>query len=254
MGRRWSPGSAVNFRDIGCHPTVDGARTRPGRLFRSESPQFLQPADASRLVHEGGLRLVVDLRFADEAAHEGRGPLADTSVRYVNIPIVGVRGADTRAALLDDDAQSLLPYYLGYVAHSAPAIVSVYRALAADGLPALVHCAAGKDRTGVVIAILLSALGVTDDAIVADYARTADAMPQVLRRLGTADSYAAQIAKQAPDDVLTTAPRETMRDFLTWLAREHGSATRLLLDLGLESEALDLLRLRLVDPDARAAA
>ncbi len=254
MGRRWSPGSAVNFRDIGCHPTAEGARTRSGLLFRSESPQFLQPADAARLVHEAGLRLVVDLRFTDEAAHEGRGPLADTAVRYLNIPIVGVLGADTRAALLDDEAHSLLPYYKGYVEHSSAAITQVYRALAADGLPALVHCAAGKDRTGVVVAILLSALGVTDDAIVADYARTADAMPQVLRRLGTADSYAAQIAKQNPDDVLAMAPQETMRDFLAWLAREHGSAAQLLLDLGLEPEALDLLRQRLVDPDASAAA
>jgi protein tyrosine/serine phosphatase len=244
----------VNFRDIGCHPTDDGARTRTGLLFRSESPQFLQPADATRLVREAGLRLVVDLRFADEAAHEGRGPLADTSVRYLNLPIVGVLGADTRAALLDDEARSLLPYYVGYVDHSAPAIVAVYRALAADGLPALVHCAAGKDRTGVVVALLLSALGVTNDAIVADYARTADAMPQVLQRLGTADSYAAQISKQAPDDVRTMAPRETMRDFLAWLAREHGSAARLLLDLGLEPEALDLLRQRLLDPDACVAA
>ena len=251
MGRRWSPGSAANFRDIGCQPTVDGL-TRPGVLFRSDSPQFLHRADANRLVNEIGLRLVVDLRFADEARTEGRGPLQDTAVNYLNVPIVGAGGADMQVALLDDTDDSLAPYYVTYVQHSAAALLQIYRALAArDGLPALVHCAAGKDRTGVVVAVLLSALGVTDDAIVADYARTGDAMPHVLRRLGTAPTYAAQIASQEPDDVRAMAQPETMRGFLTWLKREYGSGRELLLAHGLEPEALDVLRHRLVD---RAAA
>ena len=252
MGRRWSPGSAANFRDIGCQPTVDGGRTRPGVLFRSDSPQFLHQADAIRLVNDVGLRLVVDLRFANEAKSEGRGPLEDAEVNYLNVPIVGAGGADVQVALLDDTDDSLAPYYVSYVQHSAAALLQIYRALAAaDGLPALVHCAAGKDRTGVVVAVLLSALGVTDDAIVADYARTGDAMPHVLRRLGTAPTYAAQIAGQAPDDVRAMAQPQTMRSFLTWLAREHGGGRELLLDLGLEPEALDFLQHRLVD---RAAA
>ncbi|HEU5267708.1 MAG TPA: tyrosine-protein phosphatase [Jatrophihabitans sp.] len=252
MGRRWVPGSAVNFRDIGCQPTIDGGRTRPGVLFRSESPQFLQPADARRLVDEIGLRLVVDLRFADEAANEGRGPLGEAPVTYLNVPIIGAGGADVGVALLDDTDDTLAPYYVSYVKHSADALLSVYRSLAApDGLPALVHCAAGKDRTGVVVALLLSAMGVTDDAIVADYARTGDAMPQVLRRLGTAPSYATQIAGQAADDVRAMAHPQSMRAFLSWVRREHGSGGGLLRDLGLEAEALDRLRHRLID---RAAA
>jgi protein-tyrosine phosphatase len=254
VSRRWTPRSAVNFRDIGCHPTRDGGRTRPGVVFRSESPQFLQHADARRLVDEVGLALVVDLRFADEAASEGRGPLADSAVRYLNVPIVGAGGADVRLALLDDTDESLAPYYISYVQHSADGLLRIYRALAAGGLPALVHCAAGKDRTGVVVAVLLSALGVTDDAIIADYARTADAMPQVLQLLGTAPSYAAQIAVQAPDDMLAMAQPQSMRAFLGWLAREHGSGRELLLELGLEPEVLDVLRQRLLVPDASAAA
>jgi protein tyrosine/serine phosphatase len=242
----------VNFRDIGCQPTVDGGRTRPGMLFRSESPQFLQAADARRLVDEIGLRLVVDLRFADEAATEGRGPLRNAPVTYLNVPIIGAGGADVGVALLDDTDDTLAPYYVSYVQHSGDALLSVYRALAApDGMPALVHCAAGKDRTGVVVALLLSAMGVTDDAIVADYARTGAAMPQVLRRLGTAPSYAAQIAGQAADDVRAMAQPQTMRAFLAWVRREYGSGGALLRDLGLEPEALDRLRYRLVN---RAAA
>jgi protein-tyrosine phosphatase len=254
VSRRWTPRSAVNFRDIGCHPTIDGGRTRPGILFRSESPQFLERADARRLVEEVGLQLVVDLRFADEATSEGRGPLADSPVRYLNVPIVGAGGADTRLALLDDTDETLAPYYVSYVQHTADGLLTIYRTLAADGLPALVHCAAGKDRTGVVIAVLLSALGVTDEAIITDYARTADAMPQVLQLLGTARTYAAQIAVQEPDDVLAMANPNTMRAFLGWLSREYGSGRELLLDLGLEREVLDVLRQRLVVPDASAAA
>jgi protein-tyrosine phosphatase len=246
VNRRWTPQSAVNFRDVGGRPTAGGGSIRPGELFRSESPQFLTTADAARLVDAAGLRLVLDLRFAEEAVAAGRGPLADTGVRYLNIPIVGAGGDDIAFAIpLDGDGNLLTRYYISFVQHSPQAFVEVCRALAApDSLPALLHCAAGKDRTGVVVAVLLSALGVPDEAVVADYARTTAAMPAVLRRLGSVPAYAASIGAQDPGDEKTLSTPETMQGFLTWLAREHGSARQLLLSAGLEPEVLaDLSRL-----------
>ena len=195
---------------------------------------------------------MVDLRFADESAAEGHGALAETGVRRVNIPVVGAGGARIELAVFAGAQDLLGEHYVTYAQHSPQAFVAVYRALAEpDGLPALLHCAAGKDRTGVMVAVLLSALGVPDDAIVADYVRTTEHMPRVMRRLQGLDTYADAIAVQGPDDELAKSRPETMQRFLAWLAAEHGSARRWLLDAGLEPEALDELAQRLV---VRAAA
>jgi protein-tyrosine phosphatase len=251
--RRWTPQSAVNFRDVGGRPTAGGGSIRPGELFRSESPQFLTKADAVRLVDSAGLRLVLDLRFADEAAAAGRGPLADTGVRYLNIPIVGAGGDDIAFAIpLDGDGNLLTRYYISFVQRNPQAFVDVCRALASsEGLPALLHCAAGKDRTGAVVAVLLSALGVPDDAVVADYARTTTAMPAVLRRLASVPAYASTMGAEDPADEKVLSTPETMQGFLTWLQREHGSARQMLLSAGLEPDVLARLAHLLVE---RAAA
>jgi protein tyrosine/serine phosphatase len=245
--RHWSPESAVNFRDLGGLPTSGGGRIRSGLLFRSASPQFLTTDDAARLVTDTPLRLVLDLRFADEAAVEGHGALETTDVRRVNLPVLGDGGGSLEMAILAGQQDLLGEHYISYVQHSPHAFVEVCRALAApDGLPALLHCAAGKDRTGVMVAVLLSALGVPDDAVIADYARTSEHMSQVMSRLRTAQSYAATLALQQPDDEMAKSRPRTMRRFLGWLQREHGSARGLLVDAGLETDALDALHESLV--------
>jgi protein-tyrosine phosphatase len=250
--RRWSPDTAVNFRDLGGQPTADGGRVRAGMLYRSASPQFLTTADATRLVATTGLRLVVDLRFEAEAEAEGSGGLSDTSVRRHHVPIVGAGGDVVANAVLAGDGDLLGGYYATYVQHNPAAFVDIFRTLAAaDALPALLHCAVGKDRTGVVVALVLSTLDVPEDAIVADYTLTAEHMPNLLRRLASSATYGPSLEVQDPDDPMTKAHPESMRLFLGWLRREHGSATEFLLRAGLEPEALDILRHRLVD---RAAA
>jgi protein-tyrosine phosphatase len=244
---RWALGSAVNFRDLGGKPLSSGGWTRPGVLFRSASPQFLSRSDATTLVQELGLRLVVDLRLPAEAAAEGRGPLGETSVRYRNVPLLGAGGGESELRMLGGHGDLLTRHYISYVQSSPHSFVEIYRDLASsDGLPALVHCAAGKDRTGVVVAVLLDALGVTEEAIVADYARTAEAMPRVMHRLASTPTYAATIAAQEPDDEASLARPETMRAFLAWLRREYGSGRELLLGHGLQPDALGTLQDHLV--------
>ena len=251
MERPWFPPSAVNFRDVGGTPIAGGGRIRSGVLFRSATPQFLTVDDAARLVADTPLRLVVDLRFAGESAAEGQGALAATDVRRVNIPVVGAGGARIELAVFAGAQDLLGEHYVTYAQHSPQAFVEVYRALAEpDGLPALLHCAAGKDRTGVIVAVLLSALGVPDDAIVADYVRTSEHMPRVMRRLQALPTYADAIAAQGPDDELAKSRPETMSRFLAWLTTEHGSARRLLLEAGLEPDVLERLQQRLVVPAA----
>lgn len=157
-----------NFRDLG-----DGGHIRPRRLYRSESVAYLSPADAARLVDEYGLATVVDLRGEREVARWGRGPLSGRAVRYVHVPITDVtRGLG-----------SMSTYYVDMLTRRADDVVGLLRRLLEPGaLPAVVHCEAGCDRTGTVVAVVLGLVGVPDEEIIADYDRTEPSLPAMNAR------------------------------------------------------------------------
>lgn len=240
----WRPAGAHNFRDLGGLPTDDGGRTRPGLLFRSDTVQELTDADVNVLVRELGLRLLVDLRGAAEVEREGRGLLAGFPVQHANLPL---DSRDERA-IPDLAVDTLVHHYLGYLAVSSAALVRAFRLLADSGLPAVVHCAAGKDRTGVTTALLLRAVGVRSDAVAEDYARSAPAVPQILARLRRLPSYADRI-DLLPVEV-HACQADTMAQFLTAVDEQFGSVGAYLAGAGLEPEVVDRLRERLVEPAA----
>lgn len=181
----------LGYREVAVLRTVDGGRLRPGLLHRSGTPQFLTPGDAAALVADTGIRTVLDLRLPHEVDREGRGALADLPVRHVPNPFT-IRSllapGSSVAPMTGDDP--LLETYLGYLDDDSAAVVGVLVELARPGaLPALVHCTVGKDRTGVAIALLLDAIGVRREEIVAEYtAGEADAAP-AMERLRTMATY-----------------------------------------------------------------
>jgi protein-tyrosine phosphatase len=241
----WRPAGAHNFRDLGGLPTEDGCRTRPGVLFRSDTVQELTEDDVDVLVHRLGLRLIVDLRGPAEVEREGRGLLADFSVRHVNVPL----DSKDERAIPDLSADTLVRHYLGYLQVSAGALAEVFRMLSDDGLPAVVHCAAGKDRTGVTTALLLRAVGVPVDVVAEDYALSGPAIPQILARLRRLPSYADRI-DLLPADVHACDAR-TMAEFLVEVDQEFGSVSGFLRAAGVEPAVVDRLRARLVQgPEA----
>lgn len=183
---------AYNFRDLGGLPLQDGGVLPMGRLFRSDTVQAITQADADYLVRELGLRTVVDLRLTEEVEGEGRGLLAqEGAVRFIHSPL---RMAATEGIPADEVVQHLYAQCL-----AAPALPQAIEHIAMQsGRPTLFHCAAGKDRTGMVAAIVLDILGVQHDAIVADYMRSKAAMPLMVKRFLTWPRYR--------DHVLNTPP------------------------------------------------
>ncbi|MEQ8673221.1 MAG: tyrosine-protein phosphatase [Aggregatilineales bacterium] len=166
---------AVNFRDLGGYVTGDGKRVRWGRVYRAGGLATLSDADVTLLNH-AGLRLICDLRTEDEATKEpDRVP---ESIQYKHMPIKN----ETRTSSLQQ-AWAVLTMnnarLTGYmhdaytrvtIDENAALIGQVLREIADDkNLPMVIHCSAGKDRTGIISAIVLSLLGVPDETILADY-------------------------------------------------------------------------------------
>lgn len=207
---------AFNFRDLGGLATRDGRRIRPGLLFRSDTLQALTAADVAILRNDLGLGLIVDLRLADEVAGEGRGPIAAwPDVRHLNAPMA-------MASIEGVAADAVMPLLY----RSCLASDSMVRAIEAvarhAGTPTLFHCAAGKDRTGLVAAMLLSLAGVDDEAIIADYLQSASAMPRIIERFRDWPRYRDHMTRTPPEAY--AVEEAAIRLFLDELKRDHGGA------------------------------
>jgi protein tyrosine/serine phosphatase len=231
---------AVNVRDMGGLATADGGSVRTGLLLRSDNLQGLTAADVDVLVSEIGVRHVIDLRSDIEAELEGPGPLTrepDVTVHRLSLFAEGGGLTDVEADTPDDtgiDTDKILPWqdrpnegahesersvghYLGYLAERPDSVVSALRVVAQGS--SIVHCAAGKDRTGVVIAIALHVIGVPREQIVADYAATGERLEAILARLRESPTYAADLDSRPADTHMPHA--YTMEKFLSVLDERY---------------------------------
>ncbi|MGI5127747.1 tyrosine-protein phosphatase [Pseudonocardia sp. CA-107938] len=232
-----------NARDVGGLPLRGGGRTRYGVLLRTANPshEHLTPADLAYLVEEYGLRLVLDLRRPDEIELNGR--FVHDGVDRAELTLIG----ESREALPEGVKLSYLEIYRGYLTDHPGNVVEAVRLLAAvDAGPALVHCAAGKDRTGTVVALVLDAVGVERDAVIADYALSAMHVEAMFRRWTTA----AGTPMPDPDALDRHRPQaQTMADLLAELDETHGGAAGWLLANGLTEAELQRLRERFREPE-----
>ncbi len=267
---RWLPlQGTANTRDLGGLPLVGGGTTVPGRVLRSDDLQELTDDDVAALVHELGVTDIVDLRTSAEVRMEGRGPLRDvdtaTHAHFTLIPEAGeytdvFAAEDPHAdvALPTGWVETLLPRavasgdegetpavqsYLGYLSHGADNVVGALRAVTAAPGAAVVHCAAGKDRTGVVCALALSVAGVEREAVIADYALTAERIQGVVDKLAARSTYAEDMARR---DVASHTPQaDTMRRVLDLLDERDGGPLGWLGAHGFGPEEQAVLRAKL---------
>jgi protein-tyrosine phosphatase len=240
---------ALNFREVGGLPTADGRRLRRGRLFRSDTLQFLTEASVRHLSEAVGLATVVDLRLPYEVEVEGRGALVEVSHRYHHLPFL-VRGSQQEGNAtprFTSEHDVIVQHYLGYLDSSPDAVAGVVQALAEPGaLPAVVHCAAGKDRTGVAVAVLLAAVDVPADVIAAEYAAGADRMAEVFAQLRRMKSYGERLDAMPAEARVTEVA--TMERFLAAVDSEYGGVRRFLREHGADDATLRRLREQLTEP------
>src|SRR5580692_1256773 len=246
---------AVNVRDLGDLPTEDGQKTARASLLRADNLQDLSAADVRKLVHDTGVTTVVDLRSTNELEAEGPAPLdAVAGVRHAHHPVLPELGANTDVvadALLARDQLDRTRYpdnpvtghYLGYLEDRPDQVVGAVRSIARSPGAALVHCAAGKDRTGVVVALALTVAGVPAQAVAADYAATGERTEAIVARLRRSRLYARDIDSKPAD--LQRPRAETMAAFLEQMDARYGGVAAWLTDHGFSPGDLDVLRVKL---------
>ncbi len=234
----------------------------PGVLLRSDNLQSLSARDVRRLIDDYELDVVLDLRTDVELALEGPGPLSNEArVRVEHHSLYPSHGnTDLDAETIKPgtspwgrggrdafpDETPVVGSYLSYLRSRPDSVVAAIREIAhADGA-ALVHCAAGKDRTGTVVALALEAASVPREQIVEDYMVTSERIEQIMERLRSSDTYRAELEGH---DAQRHAPVPgTIERVLERVDAEYGGAADWLLAHGLAPEELESLRRRLVQP------
>jgi protein tyrosine/serine phosphatase len=230
----------VNFRDLGGHPTPNG-RVRTGRVFRSDSLASCDPSDIERLVGAHGVRTVIDLRRVLEVVASPLHALRDAGVRVENRSLIDPAVPPLSTPDLVD--ATLAERYCSILATSGTQVVSVLAIIADDAnLPLVFQCAAGKDRTGLVAAIVLQILGVDDAAITADYARSAAVIDLLLARIA-----ARAPDREPPGPRIMSADAATMQAALDWHREHHHDAEQYALTHGLPIDQVAALKRALVE-------
>lgn len=233
-----------NFRDLGGYRSRDGRPMRTGRVFRSDGLHHLTAADVELLCGKVQLGAVIDLRSLDEVEEDGVGLLAGRAVVH-SVPLF----AHARSSAARSQAEQRVPddmgelYYLMLNVARDP-IAEVVRLLAASESPAVFHCSAGKDRTGVISALLLSLIDVPEDSIVADYAFSRQNIDLINERLSHSETYQ-RLMENLPAGAYDADPA-AMVSFLGRVRAEHGSMQNWAEQAGIDTNTRERLKARLL--------
>jgi protein-tyrosine phosphatase len=228
----------LNARDLGGHPTTDGSRTRYGSLIRSDDLSQLD-AEGIRALANHGVETVVDLRWAEELElHPNPVPRDLTTIRYRHVSLLASTANEWSALVEGYEKETWKCAVLEHVRAELRNVLSAI-AESASG-PLLFHCMAGKDRTGIIAALLLVLADVEPESIAQDYALSAEQLrePYLVR-------YA---SSSKPADILEhlRCPEAGVHNMLAYL-EERGGIRQYLADIGLSEAEIATLRARLRD-------
>ncbi|GAA3906387.1 tyrosine-protein phosphatase [Actinoplanes auranticolor] len=234
--------TSYNFRDVGGYAGLGGRTVSWRRLFRADSLHRLKGADLTAF-QELGVRTVIDLRRPFEVEQHGRVPHSD-GLDYRNLVLEHV---DWDSVELSPDLPHerwLADRYLNFAEDGRAGLAAALGVIADPATsPVVVHCMAGKDRTGVVCALTLSLLGVSDADIARDYALTEVAMASLT-------AYLLQTKPELVHDKyhMFDCPQDAMLLFLQDLRERHGSVEKYVREIGLNDEQLGSMRRHLLTP------
>ncbi len=237
--------ACFNFRDIGGYSTSEGRVVRWGAVYRSGSLHRLTAADRA-VTAELGVRTVIDLRSIGELERDGWFGGSD-AVSHHHVPLDDANDAnDAHGQARYKGVRELGEAYVEIANAGRFAVANVLRLIAEREHPVVVHCFAGKDRTGIVAALLLSSLGVPDATITDDYRLSEHSLEPSIAWANDNDLAWAALMASLPPSVLA-APATAVPLFLGALREQYGSVDEYLLGAGLDRHVLEALRARLLE-------
>ncbi|MDA0264385.1 MAG: tyrosine-protein phosphatase [Chloroflexi bacterium] len=236
MERRIQLEGCVNFRDLGGYAAAGGRTVRWRNLYRSDAPNTLTEADVRIITGALGVTSVVDLRSSSGVLNDGRGLLALSGIGYHHFPFLERRGILPPTSG-EDSAGRLTEMYQWMLQNSGALIAQAFTALAQQvNQPALFHCSAGKDRTGILAATILSVLKVSHDDIVADFMMTNEVIDGILARIKKMPGF----EDSTRDGIM--APKPAIERFLAVTESEFGGSEAYLRRHGVQQSTIDGFR------------
>ena len=237
--RHWPLDGTYNLRDLGGYPAGQGGHTRWNTLLRSDGLHRL-PTESQQTLIDFGLRTVIDLRTEAETATAPNVFATSDCVAYVHLPMLAPHIIDQhRAETLDELYKILVEECQNQIAYAVSVLADH------GGVPAIIHCSAGKDRTGVVVAVLLDLLGVDREIIVDNYLQTKAYMRSIKSELRSA---AAQIGYDLDRlDRMLECEAEAIKGALAYIDDSFGGSAGYVTAAGTEESALARLRMALVE-------
>ena len=234
-----------NLRDHGGLRTATGEAVRNGRLYRADGVHRASPDDVAKL-QQLGIATVIDLRSTGEIGKYGRFEGETIGARFAHLPLLDRLWSKKSLEAHTDAAEYLTARYIE-LAHEQPHNIAAIFELVADPVHhgVVFHCSAGKDRTGVVSALLMSSIGVTDADIAYDYSMTAENMPALLEWIeARVDDPADSMANQPPQ--FLKCPPAAILGFLDHMRHEYGSIDQYLRSIGIAEKTVNSIRFELV--------
>ncbi|HSL57672.1 MAG TPA: tyrosine-protein phosphatase [Acidimicrobiales bacterium] len=239
--------TVFNVRDLGGYRTVDGRVTRWRRVLRADGLHNADDGDVTALATLG-LRTVVDLRTPGEVDERGQAPAERFGARYLHLPVLREIWSADQLEGTDDVVAFLTARYVEMLDEGTPALTAALELIASDAhLPLVFHCSAGKDRTGVLAALVLELVGVDRGVIAHDYGLSRSGVT-AMRAWVRANHPEALDAMNDQPAAFFACPPAAMRAFLAHLEREHGGARGWARAAGVGDDVLDELSHRLLEP------
>jgi protein-tyrosine phosphatase len=234
-----------NMRDIGGLPTLDGRHVRTGLLFRADDPHLSTDDDADILAALS-ITNVIDLRTQPEVDQRGTRRWDELGVRRHSLPLWS-HVPPIEHAHKYRDPRLTAGLYADMHEENLTTHPHLWRALtqATTEGATVVHCASGRDRTGIVVALLLSMLGVREQDILDDYAISATGMRRMLAHLEATHPPEVLAAFDLDKEAMVLTPPEAIAHFLDWIHERHGSVEGYAADIG-SLELVESLRVQLL--------
>ena len=232
-----------NFRDIGGYEAMGGMSVRMRALYRADGLYRLAFSDDDiAIVRDLGIRTVIDLRSDRELEERGRFPVDKHDVDFHHVPIIDKTWEHTDVPDFANDVDFLVWAYEQMLVEGRDKFRRAFSVIA-DGaqLPVVYHCAAGKDRTGLLTMLLLGVLGVHDDDIVHDYALSQEAMKRMLQWLEVNYPEGADNMKSGPTYYMAAHP-DAMLEIIRRLRERHGSFDEIAHSFGVTPRSIAALR------------